>query len=202
MTRLHPFIRRLILSLAIGIVAALIISEGSYQLLRDDIDREPQQIDIVVPAGAAEQVAAGQSVVPLPDDMIFVMGDVLAVKNEDVVDHQLGPVWVPAGSTGSLVLDQANKYTYGCTFVPSRYLGLDVRPRGTSLQSRVLALAFVSPPTIVLILLYGILIVPLRESTSDHNKLRNTESNVRVSQPGIVGDDPSLHARDNGKAAN
>ena len=37
--------------------------------------------------------------------MSFVVGDTLVVKNEDSVEHQLGPLWIPAGSSASMPLN-------------------------------------------------------------------------------------------------
>ena len=162
MNRVHPIVRRLLICFVLGIVFAAVISKSAYRLLRDESDREPQTIDLLIPFGAAERVAAGEAIETLPENMVFVTGDVLAVINEDSTDHQLGPLWVPAGATASLVLDQANKFSYGCSFQPSRYLGLDVRPRGASLQSRLLAVAFAGPPTIALLAVYSFLILPIR----------------------------------------
>jgi hypothetical protein len=158
----HPLVRRLIISGIIGIVLSIAISEGAYQALRDDTDRDPQTVELVIPDGTADQVEAGNTVESIPEKMVFVEGDVLLVKNEDTTNHQLGPVWVPPGATGRLVMENANNYSYGCSFQPSRYLGLDVRPRGASLTSRILALLFVAPPTIGLIAVYSTLVIPLR----------------------------------------
>lgn len=158
----HPLVRRVIISGIVGIVFSLIISEGAYQTLRADTDRDPETIELVIPPGTAAQVATGATVPSIPEEMIFVEGDVLLVKNEDTTNHQLGPIWVPPGTTGRLVMEEVNNYAYGCSFQPSRYLGLDVRPRGAALSSRVLAIVFVAPPTIALIVVYSILVVPLR----------------------------------------
>ena len=94
-------------------------------------DRAPQRIELVIPAGTADQIASGQAVPSIPTDMVFVVGDTLVVKNEDTASHQLGPIWVPPGTSASLNLDTANRYSYACSFQPSRYLGLDVRSRVT-----------------------------------------------------------------------
>lgn len=200
----HPLIRRLLLSIAIGIVVAAVISEGSYRLLREDVDRSPQEIEIVIPPGTAEQVANGEEALSLPEKMVFVRGDVLVVKNEDVANHQLGPVWVPPGATGRLVLEQVNKYRYGCSFVPSQYLGLDVLPPGASLTSRVLALAFVAPPTVVLIVLYSLLVIPLRRSVAETQIApggQKTPLEPRVSELILPEDEVALRSNGNGKTA-
>ena len=58
--------------------------------------------------------------------MTFVVGDTLIVKNEDIVDHQLGPLWIPADTSAWLSLDQVESLAYECSFQPGKYLGLNV----------------------------------------------------------------------------
>jgi hypothetical protein len=107
-------------------------------------------------------VAAGEAVPSLPPEMVFVVGDVLVVRNDDLVSHQLGPVWVPPGSSASLALERPDKYSYACSFQPSRYLGLDVRSRVT-LTTRVLAIVLAGPPMGVLIGIYSLIVRPVRQ---------------------------------------
>ncbi len=163
----NTFKGRLLLSIIAGALVAILISEGAFLLLRDTSDHLPQRIELVIPAGTAEQVAAGKSVLSIPSEMSFVVGDTLVVKNEDNVAHQLGPVWVPPASSASLTLDQANKFSYACTFQTTRYLGLDVRSRvtwGTRLQ----AFLMVGPPMMALFAIYNLVVWPLkpRKTTS------------------------------------
>ncbi len=191
---MHPLVRRLLIAGVIGLLLAILISEGSYQLLRDDSDREPQEIELVIPAGTAAQVAAGEQGPVVLEDMVFVVGDVLVVKNEDVTDHQLGPIWIPPHSSGRLALDQANKYSYGCSFQATRYLGLDVVQRGTSWQSRILAVGFVAPPTIALIAIYSILVIPLPSRQSGSGEQRTA---LDIHLPALTGSEE--HPSGNGK---
>ncbi len=149
----------IILGLSVVLVGA--INEGAYILLKENSDRAPKTVELVIPAGTAERVAAGEDVPSIPEEMVFVIGDVLQVVNQDNVDHQLGPIWVPAGSSGSLVLDQAEKFAYRCSFQASRYLGLDVRV-GTTLNSRIQALLLAAPPTAVFLFIYSLLVFPMR----------------------------------------
>jgi hypothetical protein len=98
--------------------------------------------------------------------MVFVVGDTLVVRNEDTVSHQLGPVWVPPGASASLSLDRAEKFSYACTFQPSRYLGLDIRPRVTW-TTRVQAVAFAGLPMAALMVIYSFVLWPLRPKAAD-----------------------------------
>lgn len=143
-----------------------LFSEGTHLILREDYDRPAHIVELVVPLGAAERVAAGEPVPSIPDEMIFVVGDTLLVKNEDVVDHELGPLWVPAGSSASLVLEQPRKFMYACSFQNTNYLGIEVR-KATTWTTRITALAVASPATAIFIFVYSILVWPLQA----HRKL-------------------------------
>ena len=143
----------------ISLVFVLILSEVSYQFQRDRIARQPETIELVIPAGTAARVASGEPVPTIPDEMDFLLGDTLLVVNEDIVDHQLGPVWVPPGTSAQLSLDEAEKYSYSCSFQPSRFLGINVRPP-TTLLTRLTGLALAVPPTTMVLLLYGFLVFP------------------------------------------
>ncbi len=151
-----PYLVRLGVVALISFAFVAIFNEVVYLLQKDKSDRPPKTITLVIPAGTAQRVANGEAVPGIPDEMQFVVGDVLAVRNEDSANHQLGPIWVPAGATGSLVLDTADRYSYSCSFVPSQFLGLDVR-QPTTLQSRLTALSIAAPTMTVLLYIYGLL---------------------------------------------
>ena len=155
------YIARLLVTLIISLVAVAAFSEGTYLFQKEKTDRPPKTIQLVIPAGTAERLAAGETISAIPDKMVFVEGDVLEVKNEDSVSHQLGPVWVPAGATGRLNLDQPNRYSYSCSFSNTRFLGLDVR-KPTTLGTRLSALALATPPTTAFLFLYGLLVFPVK----------------------------------------
>ena len=153
-------LQRVLLSLGIALLLGVIISEGSFFLQRTQLDRMPDEFELLVPAGTAERIQSGLPVPSLPDNMTNVEGDVILVKNEDLVSHQLGPIWVPAGSTGKLTLENPNSYTLTCSFQPSQRLGLEVRPRVTG-EIRVQGLLAVAAPTSVLVMLYLLVLKPL-----------------------------------------
>jgi hypothetical protein len=156
-----PYLARLLVTVLISAVLVAAINEGAYLIQKEKYDRAPKTIQLVIPAGTAGRLAAGESIQSIPEKMVFVEGDVLEVKNEDSVSHQLGPVWVPAGAVGHLDLDQPNKYAYSCSFSNSRYLGLDVR-KPTTLGTRLAGLAFATPPTAAFLFLYGLLVYPVK----------------------------------------
>jgi hypothetical protein len=154
-------LKRIGISLALGLAIAWIIAEGSFVILKDKSDHTPQRIELVIPAGTADEVAAGQAVPSLPADMVFVVGDTLVVKNQDTTSHQLGPIWVPPGTSASLNLDTANRYSYACSFQPSQYLGLDVRSRVT-MATRIIAILFAGIPTGAMLAVYSLVAFPLK----------------------------------------
>lgn len=156
----HTFKGRLLISILVGTLVSFVISEGAFFLLKDTSDHTPQRVELVIPAGTADRIATNQPV-PIPSDMSFVIGDTLVVKNEDNVAHQLGPVWVPPGASASLNLDEANKFSYSCTFQSNRYLGLDVQSRVTW-ETRAQAFFMVGPPMIAMIAIYSLLVWPLK----------------------------------------
>ena len=143
-------------------------SEAAFRLQKDPGDRAPQEVELVIPPGTAEKVAAGEPVPSIPEEMTFVLGDVLVVKNEDAHDHQLGPLWVPAYSNASLKLEKADNFAYECSFQSSNYLGLNVRPP-TTLATRFQAVMLAAPATAAFLFVYSILVFPL-EPKKNANK--------------------------------
>ncbi len=155
-----PYLLRLLVTFLVSVAAMVIITEGAYLLQKEDTDRGPKTIQIVIPAGASERVAAGETLDTLPENMTFVIGDVLEVVNQDAVNHQLGPIWVPPGSTGRIVLDQSDKFSYTCSFAPNNYLGLDVK-KPTTLKTRLTGLAISVPTTMAFLFIYSLLVFPI-----------------------------------------
>ena len=93
--------------------------------------------------------------------MTFVVGDTLLVKNDDAVDHQLGPLWIPAGSSASLALDAVQSYAYACSFQPAKVFGLDVR-EALTLGTRINGILYSGLPLGGLMALYS-LILPVKK---------------------------------------
>jgi hypothetical protein len=155
-------IKRILLSFLLGFLVAAVSTELAYQVLKRE-NREPQQIELVIPTGTAQKVAAGQAPPSIPLDMNFVVGDTLVVINQDEVDHQLGPLWIPAGTSASLNLDTQENYSMDCSFQPGKVLGIDVR-QPVTLGTRVTGILFAGLPLGALFAVYSILI------TSDKKK--------------------------------
>jgi hypothetical protein len=116
--------------------------------------RPPQLIEVVIPPGTAELVAAGQASTAIPTNIRFVSGDVLMVRNDDVAIHQVGPSTIRPGESVYISLDQPNLPTYICSIHPSGKLGLEVQPRGDLRLTLLPTLALGLPSGIVLSLIY------------------------------------------------
>jgi hypothetical protein len=145
--------KRILISLLIGIAIGAALSEITFLFLRETA-RAPKSILLTIPAGTAEQVARGEQPPALPENMIFVVGDILIVTNEDAVDHQMGPLWIPAGASAQLALATEANLAYECSFQTSKYIGLDVREPLT-FGTRLYGILFAGLPLGVLIALYS-----------------------------------------------
>jgi hypothetical protein len=156
----RPYLLRLGIVLVVSFVLTAIFNEAVYRLQKDPYDRPPQTIQLVIPAGTAERVAQGQSIPSLPEEMVFVIGDQLEVKNEDAVAHQLGPLWAPPGTSASLVMQKSQKSGYTCSFQTTQVMGIDVRTP-TTFSTRLTALLLAGPTTAALLFLYSFLLFPL-----------------------------------------
>jgi hypothetical protein len=153
-------IKRIIYSLLLGLLLGVVISEIPFLFLQETA-RPPEQITLVIPNGTAEQVQRGEQPPTIPENMVFVVGDTLTVKNEDSVDHKLGPLWIPKNSSAQLSLDQEESFVYECSFQPGKYLGLDVQEPLT-MGTRFYGIIYAGLPLGVLIALYS-LVMPSKK---------------------------------------
>ena len=154
-------LRRFIIVFVISLVLVGVMGEVANAWIGSSADRGPQAVELIIPAGTAEKLASGQEEPAIPDSMTFVVGDTLVVRNQDVVDHQLGPVWVPAGSSASLKMDTANSYDYTCSFRASNYLGMDIK-EATTIGIRLISLGYVAPATALFLFVYSLVLFPLK----------------------------------------
>lgn len=152
--------KRILVSLLIGLIAGALISEIPFLFLQETA-RPPQEILLTIPAGASEQVARGEQPPSIPENMAFVVGDVLVVENKDTVDHKLGPLWIPANSSASLPLNREESLAFECTFQSDNYLGLDVH-QPLTVGTRIYGVISVGLPMAILIALYS-LVMPVRK---------------------------------------
>jgi hypothetical protein len=160
----RPYIVRFLVMLGISTLLVAAISEVSFriQVSQGDPDRAPQDIELTIPVGTAARIEQGEAVPALPDEMVFVLGDVLVVKNEDNVPHELGPMLVPPNSSASMPMDQADNLSLSCSFQPSNYLGVQIK-EPTTLFTRFVGIAFAVPATLVMLFGYSLIAYPVKK---------------------------------------
>jgi len=156
--------RRILFSIVTALLLGVLISEVPFLFLQETA-RAPRDIVLTIPAGTADQVARGEQPLSIPENMTFVVGDRLVVRNEDSSDHKLGPLWIPANSSAELALDQEESLAYECTFQPGQYFGLDVREPLTP-STRIYGIVYVALPMAILILLYSLVFTPKKEENA------------------------------------
>jgi hypothetical protein len=153
-------VKRILFSLVIGMLMGALISEIPFLFLQETA-RPAQQILLTIPAGTSEQVARGEQPPSIPENMAFVVGDVLVVENKDSVDHKLGPLWIPANSSARLPLNREESLAFECTFQPNNYFGIDVH-QPLTFGTRIYGIISVGLPLAILIALYS-LVIPARK---------------------------------------
>lgn len=149
-------IKRIVVSMLIGIALGVVISELSF-IFQHETARPPQDVVLTIPAGTAEKVARGEQPPSIPLDMIFVVGDTLVVVNQDKVDHKLGELWIPANSSARLTLNQEQNMAFECSFQPGNYFGLDVR-QALTLGTRIYGVLYAGIPLGIMIAAYSFVI--------------------------------------------
>lgn len=173
---LRPYFKRLALTFTVCLVLVIAFNEITYFFQKDGNERTPEIVQVVIPSGTAQRVAAGEPVPAIPAGLTFVAGDVLEVINQDQTDHQLGPLWVPAGTTASLAMDLPQDLSVACTFQASQIMDIEVRPV-TTLGDRVKALALAVPTTTALVFLYSLAARPI---VSDDDPKKNSRPPAAV----------------------
>lgn len=152
-------LKRLGITFVISMIFAFAVAEISYQMVKNQSERAPRQIEILIPPGTADQIADGQPGPAMPD-MRFAQGDQILVRNMDSVSHQLGPLWIPANSSSVLTLDRPSSYSLSCTFQASQSLDIEVVARAKA-SDRVLGILSIGLPTWVLVWLYTLIAIPM-----------------------------------------
>ena len=160
----NVLLKRFFISLAIGLTLGALVSEIPFIFLRETA-RPPQEVVLTIPLGTADQVARGEQPPSIPSDMTFVVGDTLIVKNQDSVDHKLGPMWIPANSSAQLSLNNEESLAYECTFQPGKYFGLDVH-ESLTLRTRLYGILYAGLPMVVLIALYSF-VMPVKKNENN-----------------------------------
>jgi hypothetical protein len=125
---------RIAIPVLIGFVLGFLMSEGPALWVEDPTSRPEQQVELIIPPGTADQVAGGEPAPAIPDGLKLATGDTLLVRNDDSVSHQLGPMWIPAGTTARLVFPRAVSGRYSCSFTPVGSFGIQVEQRLTDFE--------------------------------------------------------------------
>lgn len=155
-------IKRILISMLVGLVLGAIVSEVSFALLNNGQTRPPKLVELDIPAGTAALVAHGEADTTLPASMNFVVGDTLLVNNHDSVAHQLGPLFIPPGTSASMKLATEQGYTLLCSFEPSKYLDLNVLPPLT-VTTRIVGILEAGVNVGFLIAVYAVFAVPFKK---------------------------------------
>ena len=153
--------RKVVYSLLLGLLLGVAIAEVPFAFQRETA-RAPKQITLLIPKGTAAEVARGEQPPTIPPNMQFVVGDILLVKNQDVVEHKLGPLFIPPNSSARFSLDQEEQLSYECSFQPGKVFGLDVNEPVT-LSTRVYGILDVGIPLGILIALYTA-VIPVKKN--------------------------------------
>ncbi len=156
-------VQRFIISIVLGIVIAIGINEFTFIYLKSEAGRGPQRIELIIPAGTADRIAKGKANPTIPTNMTFVAGDTLVVNNQDNVDHRLGPLFIPTGTSAILTLNDASIFTYQCSFQSSKVLGIDVQEPVTS-STRIYGILIAGLPLGVMFGMYSLVVWPLKKN--------------------------------------
>jgi hypothetical protein len=167
---MKPWLQKMSVRLSLAVLAGLLfgwlVSEVTFAASPDRTQREANRVEIVIPAGTAAKLAAGQPVLTISDSMTFMEGDLLIVRNQDSTSHQVGPVWVPAQSSGVYQVGSARDYVVDCSFTTSRKLGLNVQPALTT-WTRIQGIISIGLPTGVMLALYIVAAAPKKKDGTE-----------------------------------
>lgn len=152
-------ILRFLAGIGVGLLLAIPFTELAFRWQGNTTSRPAKTVVLTIPAGTSAKVDTGQKV--LPQDYVFVVGDVLMVHNEDSVVHTLGPLVIPPGSSASMALNHLGNLSYTCTFQPTKYLGLNVQAPLT-LGLRLEGIAIAGIPLGILFALYSLIVRPVK----------------------------------------
>lgn len=157
-------LKRVFYSTLAGLFFGFVFSEATFFFLGQTA-REPKTILVTVPAGTAELVARGEQPPSIPKDMAFVVGDTLEVDNQDNVDHQIGPLWIPPGTSASIVLGKPESLAYECSFQVGNYIGLDVH-QPLTIYTRLYGILFAGIPMSMVFAIYMVILPSKRKDAT------------------------------------
>ncbi|MGE0056630.1 MAG: hypothetical protein AB7P33_13375 [Dehalococcoidia bacterium] len=109
---------KLLLCTVVTVSFAAVPSFAWWFLIANDT-AEASTVSIDIPAGTAEQIAAGAQPPSLPKNLELRSGDRLLLRNLDTATHQLGSVTIPAGDVKlvpAALFVAAGQNRFLCTF--------------------------------------------------------------------------------------
>ena len=109
--------------LALGLALSI-----TWSLLIEPVVKSDRVVELVIPAGTAKAVAAGQLAPFIPASLALTSDRELVVKNEDDVTHRVGLFSIEPGATATIRADPTGK-ELTCTVHPSGYLNVTVDHR-------------------------------------------------------------------------
>lgn len=150
-------VSRILFAFVLGVIFGAVTTEIAYLSLRRE-NRAPTTIELIIPAGTAALIRQGEAPPTIPQDMRFVVGDILRVINQDSENHQLGLLYIPANSSASLKLETVENMTMECSFQTSNSFGITVQEPVTW-QTRLRGYFYAGFPLGMLFAVYSGLIV-------------------------------------------
>ncbi len=111
------------LQLASGLLLLGILSwfmVGQYQKM--------QTVTFTIPPGTAQQLAAGNQVITLPNELTFSVGDTIVINNQDDAVHTFGPFTILPNTTLTKQFRTVKTYQSSCTFHKDQQMMLVVQP--------------------------------------------------------------------------
>ena len=106
-----------VLIAAVVLLPLLAIASGLlvWTVTRSDgTTRPPKTIELVVPKGARKRLDAGEAVVVMPNKLEFRVGDRIVIRNEDIVNHSVGPYHVRPGEEFTFTFGSPGRYAGYC----------------------------------------------------------------------------------------
>jgi mono/diheme cytochrome c family protein len=79
----------------------------------------PQDVEIDIPRGTAEQIAQGADISVIPELITLREGDSIVLINRDIEGHRVGGLYASANSTVTARFSEAGSYSYLCSVHPS-----------------------------------------------------------------------------------
>lgn len=115
--------RRTLLLYVVAALAVLGATVGLSRVLHADVGTDRV---IVIPAGTAERIAAGEAVELVPADLRFQLRDRLVVINNDRATHVVGPFTVAAGQQLTKRFSEAATIEGSCSLHPGGSITIEV----------------------------------------------------------------------------